>query len=448
LEGQVACAKTPLACAGLAALVAVYCGLAVVQSLATRLQWGPDEPAHIIYVRSLAMDGRLPSLTHGEEDNAYVPGAARTHEAHQPPLYYALAALAWRAFAGRPEQLVTYVDRSGVSHQFAVPGPVRPVRFLSVLLGALTLVVVWLAAGTVFPGRPALQLGAVALTGFTPMFTYMSGVINNDALLAPLFAVTAWQWARILRFGGSRRDIVGLGLLVGAAMLTKETAVGLLAVSVAAVALDPAAKSWRDRVARVAGVIALTCAVGGWWFIHKWALYGKPMVYPFIYPLLGLPAEERVALLAALPRCVFLFTFIPLDVISAHANVNLLSRFFGGLAVLSAGGLALALLRRQRLQMPRFEILSLVLWVLAAVIVLVGLVRNVLLVDWRMGTSGGRYMVAVLPLLSLVSARGLSALLGERRWAARGLALIGILLLAANIYAVWATASEYGALGL
>jgi 4-amino-4-deoxy-L-arabinose transferase-like glycosyltransferase len=429
-------------------VVAVYCGLAVVQSFATRLQWGPDEPAHIIYVRSLAMDGCLPALTHGEEDNAYVPGAARTHEAHQPPLYYALAALVWRAFAGRADQLVTYVDRSGVSHRFAVPGPVRPVRFVSVVLGALALILVWAAAGVVFPGRPALQLGAVALTGFTPMFTYMNGVINNDALLIPLFAAAAWQWARILRFGGSRRDIIALGLLVGVAMLTKETAVGLLAVSLVAVVLDPTAKSWRGRAARVAAVAALTCAVGGWWFVHKWMLYGKPMVYPFIYPLLGFPAEERLALLAALPRCVFLFTFVPLDVISAHANVGLLSRFFGALAVLSAGGVALALLRRARLEMPRFEGLSLLLWVLAAVVVLGGLLRNVLLVDWRMGTSGGRYMVAVLPLLSLVSARGLSALLGERRWVAPGLVLVALLLLAANVYAIWATALGYGTLGL
>jgi 4-amino-4-deoxy-L-arabinose transferase-like glycosyltransferase len=432
---------------GFGALVAVYCALAVVQSFATRLQWGPDEPGHIIYVRSLAMDGRFPALAYGEEQNTYVPGAARTHEAHQPPLYYALAAVVWRAFASRPEETVSYVDGTGASQQFTVPGPVRPVRLLSVLLGGVTLALLWAVARTLFPERPAIQLGAVALAGFTPMFTYMSGVINNDALMTLLFTGAAWQWARILRFGGSWRDIAILGVLIGAGMNAKETALALLVVSAVAVALDPAARSWRARGARMAAMVAVTGLLGGWWFAHKWMIYGKPMVYPFIYPLLGLPEADRMALLAALPSRVFLFTFVPLDVISAHANVGLLARFFGAVAVLSAGGLALALLRRERLAMPRWEVLCVALWVLAALVVLGGLVRNVLLVDWRMGTSGGRYLVAVLPLLALASARGLSALFGEGKWAALGLALIGLLLLVANVCAMWATASGYQTLG-
>ncbi|MCJ7750133.1 MAG: glycosyltransferase family 39 protein, partial [Armatimonadetes bacterium] len=264
---------------GLAAILLVYCTLAVIQSYATRLQWGPDEPAHIVYVRSLAMDGRLPSLTHDQTDDVYLRGAARTHQAHHPPLYYALAAVVGRAFSHRPDDTVPYTDReSGVEHSFTVPGPVRPVRLFSVLLGAVTLLCVWATARTVFPRRPEIWLAGTALLAFTPMFTYMSGVINNDSLVTALFAATAWQWARIVRFGASAVDVLILGLLVGVAVNAKETGLALVVLSAVALALEPRASSWRQRVARIGALLGLVALVGGWWFVHKQVIYGKPLV--------------------------------------------------------------------------------------------------------------------------------------------------------------------------
>lgn len=433
--------------AGLALIIATYCALATAQSYATRLQWGPDEPAHIIYVRSLATDLRFPRLTHGEEDNAYLPGAARTHEAHQPPLYYALAALVWRACARLPDQVVTYRDKAtGELRSYAVPGPVRPVRMLSVVFGALTLLFVWAMARTAFPGRPALWLAAVALIGFTPMFTYLSGVINNDALLAPAFALIGWQWARLLRFGASAKDMAIAGLLLGVALNVKETALGLVAVLLVVLALARGAGLRAQRAQHAAMALLLAAVVGGWWLVRKWALYGTPFVYPFIYPLLGLPPDARAALIAALPRQVFLFSFMPLDVVQAHLNVAAMSRLFGAVVVLSAGGIVLWLSRRSRAGTPRFESAAIAVWLLAGGVVLAGLVRNILAVDWRMGTSGGRYLVAVMPLLTPVAARGLSALSGDGKWAKLALAVVALALLGANVLVIRATALEYGTL--
>ena len=431
------------------AIIATYIALAVAQSYATRLQWGPDEPAHIIYVRSLAMDLRFPALTHGEEDNAYLPRAARTHEAHQPPLYYAMAAVVWRACAGLPDQVVSYRDKqSGEPRSFSVPGPVRPVRLLSVLFGAITLLFVWAMARTVFPERPELWLGAAGLIGFTPMFTYLSGVINNDSLLAMVFAAIGWQWARLLRFGAGARDAAVVGVLLGIALNVKETGLALAAVTVVVLAVAPGERSRRGRWREIAIALGVAAVLGGWWFARKWLIYGTPFIYPFVYPLLGLPPQERAALAAALPRQVFLFSFMPLDVIQAHANVAMLSRFFGALAVLSAGGLLLWVIRRRAAGTPRFESAAIAVWLLAGAFVLAGLVRNILTVDWRMGTSGGRYLVSVMPLLAPVAARGLSALFSDGRWAKVALAVIALALLAVNVLVIRATALEYGTLQL
>ncbi len=433
--------------AGLVAIILVYCALAVAQSYATRLQWGPDEPAHIIYVRSLGMDLHFPALTHGEEDNVYLPGAARTHEAHQPPLYYALAGLVWRACSNLSDKTVTYRDKaSGEMRSFTVPGPVRPVRLLSVLFGAVTLLFVWAMARTVFPDRPELWLGASALVGFTPMFTYLSGVINNDALLTLVFAAIGWQWARAIRFGAGLREALVIGLLLGIALNVKETALGFLPVTLLVFAVTSYAKPWRGRLANMAAALGVAVLLGGWWFVRKWAIYGTPFVYPFMYPLLGLSSQERAILGAALPRQIFLFSVIPYDVIKDRINIELLSRFFGVLAVLSGGGLTLALIRRKRAPMPKWETVTLLVWLAVGAIVLAGLVRNILTVDWRMGTSGGRYLVSVLPLMAPVAARGLWALFGQGRGAKLGLTVVLALLLFANISAIWGTATEYGTL--
>ncbi len=434
---------------GLAAILAAYCALATVQSLATRLQWGPDEPGHIIYVQSVALDGRFPDISRDETDDAYVPGAARTHEAHHPPAYYALAAVVWRIFAGLPDQPVRYTSGpSGELVRFTVPGAVRPVRLLSVLLGVVTLLLTWACARTIFPHRPAIWLGAVGLLAFTPMFTYVTGVINNDPLLHCFFAATAWQWARLLRFGGSRRDAVILGLLVGGAINVKETALALVPVSVFVLALEPGSESGRQRVARIAGMAGLALALPAWWYVHKWLIYGHPFSYAYYTPLTELPEARRAALLTAFPGAIFLFSFVPADVVQAEMSLGLVALVFGGLMVLSAGGLAVALLRRKSRPLPRFEAQALGLCLLTGALVLAGLLRNAFFLDWRMGLTGGRYMVTVFPLLAPVAARGLSALVADGRWAKVVLAAAVLSLLAINISVIRATALAYGTLGL
>jgi 4-amino-4-deoxy-L-arabinose transferase-like glycosyltransferase len=323
---------------------------------------------------------------------------------------------------------------------------VRVVRFLSIALGLLTLLFVWATARLVFPGRPYLWLAGVALLGFTPMFTYLSGVINNDSLLALVFAAIVHRWTRLLRFGASPRDLLALGLLLGLALNTKETALAFLALSFVVLALVPGPSSWRDRLRNILLVFVLAAALGGWWTLRKLILYGQPFVYPFDCPLIALPEDQRAMYLYALPAQIFLFAFIPLDVVARQLSLHLIVGVFGGLALLALGGLILTLRRRHALRLPSYEFQSLLLWVAAALFVLSGIVRNVLYIDWRMGPAGGRYLVSVLPGLALAGTRGISALLGDGLLAKLALLLAALTLLAMSICTIRATGAEYGTL--
>ena len=91
----------------LAAIVVVYLVLAWLYATATPAWQVPDEPAHYNYVKYVAEHRRLPELRPGDYPHQYLEEIKRRrfpedmsiepirYESHQPPLYYALAAVVY-----------------------------------------------------------------------------------------------------------------------------------------------------------------------------------------------------------------------------------------------------------------------------------------------------------------------------------------------------------------
>lgn len=118
---------------------------------------GPDESAHVEYVRSLADRGGLKGT-----------GV----ESKQPPTYYLIASMIWRVTDGQPVTVQLFAT-----------------RLLSVAAGTATLVVAWLTARSVWPNRPLLALAAAAIT-LAPGHLYLLASVNNEPM-AVLFASIA-----------------------------------------------------------------------------------------------------------------------------------------------------------------------------------------------------------------------------------------------------------------
>ena len=114
-------------------LIGLYLLLAVGYNLAMPLGAAPDEAAHAEYVRIVAEEFRLPILDLSKQSNELDP---KGYEAHQPPLYYALAAPAYK------------IARSAGA---GPTGAGRAARGVSTLIGAagvvLVAVLVLLAVG-------------------------------------------------------------------------------------------------------------------------------------------------------------------------------------------------------------------------------------------------------------------------------------------------------------
>lgn len=215
--------------------------------------WVPDEPAHAGYVQYLGETGSLPrsgfvdpltpegpSLEQSTMYN-YLPfrvtgkpswlptmdralrrklastqrGRANDGQAlnatSNPPLYYALEAIPYRILHG-----AGYLDR------FLV------LRLFSALFAGFTVLFTYLFLRQLLPGHQwAWTTGALAVA-FQPVFGFISGGINADALAYAAAAAVLWTLARAFRQGLNIRTGAAIGAAMAVGLFSKPIVLGLI----------------------------------------------------------------------------------------------------------------------------------------------------------------------------------------------------------------------------
>ena len=253
----------------------------------------PDEIYHYAFARHLAAGNGLP--VQGPEGTG-----PWEQEGSQPPLYYGLVAL---ATAG--------IDQSGLD-RFAVQNPRanlgdphqpgnknfmlfsaqrRPLvgvnlalhvgRWISLVLGTLTVLLTYLLARLAFPGDSWSRLLATALVATVPQFTFISASLSNDSLITVVSAASLVSMAAL---GGrtSRKGIlwwewVGVGLLLGLGALSKLQGLGLLPLAACTFTLyAKRQKAWGTLLQAALWVGGIVLIIAGWWYIRNLLLYGDP----------------------------------------------------------------------------------------------------------------------------------------------------------------------------
>jgi hypothetical protein len=213
----------------------------------------PDEPSHFAYVKQLAETGTLPTSSSDEysiEEQFALAGLGsyqirkdparralisqrrqnlidRRLEAFnrssgskgspdanvatsEPPLYYALESIPYRLASSG-----TLLDR------------LQLMRLLSALMAGATALFTFLFLREALPRvRWAWTLGTLAVA-LTPLFAFMSGVVNPDALLFAVSAALFYCLARAFRRGLTCRSASALGLVIAAGFTTKLNFIGL-----------------------------------------------------------------------------------------------------------------------------------------------------------------------------------------------------------------------------
>lgn len=271
-------------------IIAAYLALAWQYAVRTPDWQAPDEPAHYNYVRQIVDEHKLPTLQMGDWNQAYqdaltaynfapaltecidppqgIPcpsGGLRTieFEDHQPPLYYLLQAPVY-ALTG---------------------GDLTAMRMFSALLGAGVVLCAWAVMWTAFPRWPYLALTGAAFVAFIPQHLAILASVSNDALAELIAGLTLLAAAVYL--GNSRtfapeydtskpRHLypVILGVLVGAALVTKTTIYFLVGIAVLAVLLRGRREGWRIVARHLAAVLIPALLIGGVWWARNVYVYG------------------------------------------------------------------------------------------------------------------------------------------------------------------------------
>jgi hypothetical protein len=175
------------------------------------------------------------------------------HEATEPPLYYAIAALWLRL--GR---------LMGIEGGFLLYW----IRFLNPLLAAALVWIGFFAARAAFPERPLIVLGVPALLAFFPQDTFYS--IQSDVLSPIVFGLAFLGVLKWLRADSPRLSLaVFTGLALAAAGLVKGANWPLVIVAMLALLFHAAraARTGNAKQAMTASLVLTLCValpLGAW----------------------------------------------------------------------------------------------------------------------------------------------------------------------------------------
>lgn len=451
-------------------LTVVYLSFALSTSLLTKAWEANDEPDHVEYAEFILQYGSIPRIA-----------PYNGNESHQPPLYYALMA-AWQSLLRIPRLSLGFdrgvhttqygsgpsvpalnrsVDIGGTKrfvykhkytsrqHQAAVW--LHELRLLSIIFGLGTVLLAYACARIVRVGEPmALSVGlSVALL---PKELGVTSVVTNDSLVitlcsAALACYLLAERARLEnRFGQRRRAILGMGVMLGAAAITKFNSLPIAATLFLFVAWpvvrglaknqdhnDHTLKAVRPLVVDVVISGAAFIAVSGWWFVWNEAHYKSPLAslvaQKNVQRMSGSiyhPSHSYVhSLLSIVPHQLFasLWYDASWNLVQLPVWINAV---FLALAVLSLTAGTWVLLHRKAL--GRLQVAGLLGCVLAALIACVQVAQSTSHVEGRIAFVG-------LCAFALIAAMGMKAVVGHfisRSW--MGLLVWPTAFLALDVY--------------
>lgn len=224
---------------------------------------GPDEPANLA---AIAQVGSAPGFeTTGPGD---FPDSIR--ESVRASQYWKYRAWPWDFEPGAPAQDAEMFFVSGtpsiynfiafpafrLGASLGVEEAMYAVRMLSVVFGALTILMVYLLASEASIGGPWIPFLATGLVAFVPQLGFITAVVNKDSLAILIGSAFMWIVISALRRPSKRAVMLGAGLLA-AAVLTKPSLLALAIPGSLAVIAFGYRSVLKSRIRFVLGASAL-----------------------------------------------------------------------------------------------------------------------------------------------------------------------------------------------
>ncbi|MDP2208105.1 MAG: glycosyltransferase family 39 protein [Bacteroidota bacterium] len=220
----------------------------------------PDEYPHYFVIKHLAVTGEYPI------SNPKFP----YYEAYQPPLYYFIGAGIYL--------LVTDLDSPSpdLFQEFdpdTLTTPKNPaliiLRLFSVLLGMLTIFIIYKTSFLVFNSEIKSALLVLAIVSTLPTFIVNNASVTNDALANFIGALIIWQ---IYLPETSKRNLL-IGLFLGLGILTKANLYPLSLLIVFSFWIQK--RNLMGSIKSVYPIFLIASALSLWFFIWNYTRYGS-----------------------------------------------------------------------------------------------------------------------------------------------------------------------------
>ncbi len=386
----------------LASLIVLYVALATAYNITVPLYEAPDEHSHVAYIDHLQRFGDIPDIP-------------RIYEAAGPPLYHAVGAAVLKVVGFSPPfiGLEEASDRTaGPAFWLHTPGEndlpyrgpvlsIHVLRGVSTVFGAGTVVIIYLIALLLFPGRRLLAWAAAANTALLPQFVFVGGSVMNDTAVAFFGAAAIYSILRVVKEGQALWVVVCAGSL--ALGFLTEAAMAVVAI-VCALALLLSPLSWRGRGLALCALAVGPLIVAGWFYIRSLVLFGD------VYPAEELGSGDGPP--RALTDKIYREVFLPALQESywytgGWMNVRVAStmyQFLNVIAGMALGGMIVMVVRNRLTSLQRRGLLLLgVLFGLA--------IFEVFWISTRISLEAqGRFLFVAQPAIALLFALGINAL--------------------------------------
>jgi 4-amino-4-deoxy-L-arabinose transferase-like glycosyltransferase len=371
---QVASQRRTPGIAWIAAIISIHVVLGFLYWSTTPFGGAPDENAHGNYLRVLMTSHAFPK---------YDPASADGYEFYQPPLYYIAAAPFY--IAGRAA---------------GMPNPEEAARLLSILLGAISIFLIYGTLRKLLPDDhlpPLLCAGFVALL---PTHVMMSSTVSNDVLMEVIFNAAFLLIAGMLIDGATWRRSILLGIVLGLGILTKTTCLALIPIAgLAYFLMDRDGKTApKSAAARFGGAMLVAFLLSSVWLVRNTILYKDSFAIsqmqqsfaahspnPLDWFRQGMPASTYLWMVVS-------WTFKSFWGVFGYMNLFMPEWLYGLLAIVSIAASigALTALRRSAMNQSA----RIVLFSALALILIAFLKLNVMVFQ-----SQGRYLYpALLPI--------------------------------------------------
>lgn len=278
-----------------AVLVAVFVALGAAYVVVVPLWETPDEPSNVSTALLAATTRHVPT----SRTQPLFPGIPPNAKLH-PPLYFALMGLfcpvgvemqpevTGNPLAGTPAEIAKYRHDGGIpADHFPGASHLRRMRGISVLMGAMTVVVVWRIARLLAAGSLLAQLLSVGVFCLAPTFLFTHAAIDPLPMAVLSASVSIYQLLRLYLGRCEARSLRILGVLL---------AIGLgIRATLAFLYVPAAILVWRQKGRRTtfAGhILGPTLLVAVWMLV----LWPRPALLAYRHLVAQLVKIDRTAL--------------------------------------------------------------------------------------------------------------------------------------------------------